>query len=326
LTSCEPPNDLLRVWRAVDGRCPSRGRAVQWARGDRSRGQSGLASRRAFSPRRSVGAAVPGARVVDDAPGSRRVPGSLHVELGRLAARHCPSRPAGRGSKAAVLRMTAGGRWPGFPRAAGSLLCSHMLEACAFTVVGAGAALVLPLPTWARASLAAGCALSAGVLLASGLVHRMLSHRLPGAVDRFLASASAPRRVLAKAGALLLVTWIVRWGAILLMLHSVGIEAGLGTALVYMIVTGLANTAPLLPGNAGVYQGAAIGALAMAGVSGLPGRRRRRSGRSSVRDARHGARRPRRARALRSWLRRRLPRGPRPRRACARVVTRIGHL
>jgi hypothetical protein len=150
--------------------------------------------------------------------------------------------------------MTAGGRWPGFPRAAGSLLCSHMLEACAFTVVGAGAALVLPLPTWARASLAAGCALSAGVLLASGLVHRMLSHRLPGAVDRFLASASAPRRVLAKAGALLLVTWIVRWGAILLMLHSVGIEAGLGTALVYMIVTGLANTAPLLPGNAGVYQ------------------------------------------------------------------------
>jgi hypothetical protein len=35
-----------------------------------------------------------------------------------------------------------------------------------------------------------------------------------------------------------------------------------------MIVTGLANTAPVLPGNAGVYQGAAIAALAMAGVSG----------------------------------------------------------
>ena len=35
-----------------------------------------------------------------------------------------------------------------------------------------------------------------------------------------------------------------------------------------MIVTGLANAAPVLPGNAGVYQGAAIGALAMAGVSG----------------------------------------------------------
>ena len=52
------------------------------------------------------------------------------------------------------------------------------------------------------------------------------------------------------------------------MLQSLGIAAGLGVTLVYMIVTGLANTAPMLPGNAGVYQGAAIGALAMAGVSG----------------------------------------------------------
>src|SRR5262249_14001374 len=42
----------------------------------------------------------------------------------------------GEASKAAVLRVAAADRWPGFPRAAGSLLCSHMLEACAFTVVG----------------------------------------------------------------------------------------------------------------------------------------------------------------------------------------------
>jgi hypothetical protein len=35
-----------------------------------------------------------------------------------------------------------------------------------------------------------------------------------------------------------------------------------------MIVTGLANTAPILPGNAGVYQGAALGALAMVGEAG----------------------------------------------------------
>ena len=33
-------------------------------------------------------------------------------------------------------------------------------------------------------------------------------------------------------------------------------------------VHGLANTAPLLPGNVGVYQGAALGALAIAGYSG----------------------------------------------------------
>ena len=50
--------------------------------------------------------------------------------------------------------------------------------------------------------------------------------------------------------------------------HALGIEVGLGAALVYMIVTGLANTAPILPGNAGVYQGAAIGALALVGEAG----------------------------------------------------------
>ncbi len=43
---------------------------------------------------------------------------------------------------------------------------------------------------------------------------------------------------------------------------------GLGGALIYMTVTGLANTAPILPGNAALYQGAAVGALAMVGHAG----------------------------------------------------------
>jgi uncharacterized membrane protein YbhN (UPF0104 family) len=174
----------------------------------------------------------------------------------------------GEASKAAVLRVAVPDRWPGFPRAAGSLLCSHMLEACAFTVVGAAGAPFLPLPNWARIGLAAGCGLSLSAILVAGTLHRRLGHRLPRAVDRFFAGAWAPPRVLARAGSILLATWVVRLVAIMLMLHSLGIRAGLGVTLVYMIVTGLANTAPLLPGNAGIYQGAAIGALAMAGVSG----------------------------------------------------------
>ena len=174
----------------------------------------------------------------------------------------------GEASKAAVLRVAAADGWPGFPRAAGSLLCSHMLEACAFTVTGAVGAIFLPLPAWARIGLAAGCGLSLGAILAAGTLHRKIGHRLPAAVDRFFAAAWAPGPVLAKAGAILLATWVVRLFAIMLMLHSLGIRAGLGVTLVYMIVTGLANAAPLLPGNAGVYQGAAIGALALAGVSG----------------------------------------------------------
>jgi hypothetical protein len=52
----------------------------------------------------------------------------------------------GEASKAAVLRVANRDRWPGFSRAAGSLLCSHMLEACAFTIVGAVGAPFLPLP------------------------------------------------------------------------------------------------------------------------------------------------------------------------------------
>ena len=52
------------------------------------------------------------------------------------------------------------------------------------------------------------------------------------------------------------------------MLHAYGVQVGLGSALLYMVVTGLANVAPLLPGNAGIYQGAAVGVLAVLGHAG----------------------------------------------------------
>jgi uncharacterized membrane protein YbhN (UPF0104 family) len=65
-----------------------------------------------------------------------------------------------------------------------------------------------------------------------------------------------------------MVTWLARWFGILFCLHAVGIHLSIGAALLYMLITGLANTAPLLPGNVGVYQGAALGALAIAGYSG----------------------------------------------------------
>jgi len=65
-----------------------------------------------------------------------------------------------------------------------------------------------------------------------------------------------------------MVTWLARWFGILFCLHAVGVHLSVGAALLYMLITGLANTAPLLPGNVGVYQGAALGALAIAGYSG----------------------------------------------------------
>ena len=169
----------------------------------------------------------------------------------------------GEASKVGVLRVAAGSRWPGFSRAAGSLLCAHLLEAIAFSVVGAASAFFLPFPSWARGTLmGALAAAAAGMALAAALHHR-IGHRLPRALDKFLAGAAAPSQVLARTGGVLLLTWMARWGGILLLLHAVGVKASAGAALLYMIVTGLANTAPLLPGNAGVYQGAAVGALAL---------------------------------------------------------------
>ena len=167
-----------------------------------------------------------------------------------------------------MLRVTAGKTWPGVPRAAGSLACAHLLEAIAFLVVGAGAAAFLPLPAWARWTMVGGFGLAAAVAGLVAVLNRMARRFLPTAVQRFLSAAAAPPRVLAHAGAILLATWVVRWLGMVLLLHALGIEATLGAALVYLIVTGLANTAPILPGNAGVYQGAAVGALAMVGEAG----------------------------------------------------------
>jgi uncharacterized membrane protein YbhN (UPF0104 family) len=174
----------------------------------------------------------------------------------------------GEASKVGVLRVSSGSRWPGFSRAAGSLLCAHLLEAIAFLVLGAAAAASLPFPEWARWTMVGGFVFAAGAIGLAALLHHRLGHHLPQRVDRFLADASASPRVLAHAGGILLATWVVRWLGIVLLLHALGIEVGLGAALVYLIVTGLANTAPILPGNAGVYQGAALGALAMVGEAG----------------------------------------------------------
>lgn len=174
----------------------------------------------------------------------------------------------GEASKVAVLKVAAGPRWPGFPRAGGSLLCAHLLECVAFALVGAAGAFFLPVPMWARWTLVGGLLAGAFGIVFAAALHRRIASRLPRSLDAFLAGAAAPRRVLVGACGILVVTWVARWFGILLCLHAVGVKLGVGAGLVYMLVTGLANTAPLLPGNIGVYQGAAIGVLAMLGQAG----------------------------------------------------------
>ena len=174
----------------------------------------------------------------------------------------------GEASKVAVLRAASPERWPGLPRAGGSLLAAHLTEAIAFCLVGVSAGIFLPMPGWVRGALAGSVALAGGGILVAALLHRRLGRRLPAWADGFLAAAGAPRSVLLRTLAILVVTWAVRWIGVALTLNALGVRAGVGAALVYMIVTGLANTAPILPGNAGLYQGAAVGALAMVGHAG----------------------------------------------------------
>jgi uncharacterized membrane protein YbhN (UPF0104 family) len=174
----------------------------------------------------------------------------------------------GEASKVGVLRVSSGARWPGFGRAGGSLLCAHLLESIAFLAVGAVAAPFLPLPDWARWTMLGGFVLAVGAIGAAALLRRKLGRVLPRGVTSFLDGAAAPPRILVHAGLILLATWIVRWLGMTLLLHAFGIQVSLGAALAYVIVTGLANTAPILPGNAGVYQGAAMGALALVGHAG----------------------------------------------------------
>ena len=174
----------------------------------------------------------------------------------------------GEASKVAVLRAASPERWPGLPRAGGSLLAAHLTEAIAFCLVGASAGLVLPLPDWARGALLGAVVLAGGGIVLAAVLHRRLGRRLPAWVDSFLAAAGAPRPVLLRTLAILVATWGVRWIGVALTLNAFGVHVSLGAALVYMTATGLANTAPILPGNAGLYQGAAVGALAMVGHAG----------------------------------------------------------
>jgi uncharacterized membrane protein YbhN (UPF0104 family) len=174
----------------------------------------------------------------------------------------------GEASKVAVLKVAAGPRWPGFSRAGGSLLCAHLLEMIAFVLVGATSAFFLPLPSWAKLTMLIGLPLAAGGLFLASLLHHKLHHRLPHGVGAFLAGAAAPKGVMLRAGLILVVTWVARWFGVLFLLQAVGVHVGVGSALLYMVVTGLANTMPFLPGNVGLYQGAAIGALAMTGQDG----------------------------------------------------------
>src|SRR6476469_7016300 len=85
----------------------------------------------------------------------------------------------GEAAKVGVLRAASANRWPGLPRAGGSLLAAHLTEAIAFCLVGATAGVFLPVPGWVRGALLGAVTLAAGGIVAAALLHHRLGRRLP---------------------------------------------------------------------------------------------------------------------------------------------------
>src|SRR2546430_8858091 len=137
----------------------------------------------------------------------------------------------GEASKVAVLKVTAGPRWPGFSRAGGSLLCAHLLEMVAFALVGAGSAFFLPVPAWAKITILVGLPPATGGPVLVSVLNARLRHRLPKGVGSFFEGAAAPKGIMLRAGAILVLTWVARWFAVLFLLTAVGVPVCVGSAL-----------------------------------------------------------------------------------------------
>src|SRR3954447_1122011 len=101
----------------------------------------------------------------------------------------------GEASKVGVLRAASADKWPGLPKAGGSLVAAHLTEAIAFCLVGATAGSFLPLPQWARGALVGAVFLAGGGIVLAATLHHKIGKRLPAWADGFLASADAPRIV-----------------------------------------------------------------------------------------------------------------------------------
>src|SRR4029450_1276772 len=92
-----------------------------------------------------------------------------------------------------VLRAASANRWPGLPRAGGSLLAAHLTEAIAFCLAGPTAGLSLPVPGWVRGALIGPVTLAAGGIVAAAALHHRLGRRLPAWAGGFRAAAGGPR-------------------------------------------------------------------------------------------------------------------------------------
>jgi uncharacterized membrane protein YbhN (UPF0104 family) len=178
---------------------------------------------------------------------------------------------AGEAVKVALVRTRVEGS--SVPTIAASLSVILALDAAigiGLLATFAGAGAVPGLPTPGSFGLI-GLAAAAGVAIAVAVVARFQRERVAGLTRRLgrgLAVLRSPRRYLLTVVPFQLAAWCCRIGVVFLVLHAFRIEAGLGTAMLVVVLAGASTMVPV-PGGAGSQQALAV--IALQGVVSTAG-------------------------------------------------------
>ena len=178
---------------------------------------------------------------------------------------------AGEAVKVALVRTRVEGS--SVPTIAASLSVILALDAAIGLVLlatFAGAGAVPGLPTPGSFGLI-GLGAVAGVAIAVAVVARLQRERVAGLTRRLargLVVLRSPRRYLLTVVPFQLAAWCCRIGVVFLVLQAFRIEAGLGTAMLVVVLAGASTVVPV-PGGAGSQQALAV--IALQGVVSTAG-------------------------------------------------------
>ncbi len=178
---------------------------------------------------------------------------------------------AGEAVKVALVRTRVEGS--SVPTIAASLTVILALDAAiglGLLAAFAGAGAVPGLPTPGSFGLI-GLAAAGGAAIAVAVVARVQRERVAGLVRRLargLVVLRSPRRYLLTVVPFQLAAWCCRIGVVFLVLQAFRIEAGLGTAMLVVVLAGASTVVPV-PGGAGSQQALAV--IALQGVVSTAG-------------------------------------------------------
>lgn len=178
---------------------------------------------------------------------------------------------AGEAVKVALVRTRVEGS--SVPTIAASLTVILALDAAiglGLLAAFAGAGAVPGLPTPGSFGLI-GLAAAGGAAIAVAVVARFQRERVAGLVRRLargLAVLRSPRRYLLTVVPFQLAAWCCRIGVVFLVLQAFRIEAGVGTAMLVVVLAGASTVVPV-PGGAGSQQALAV--VALQGIASTAG-------------------------------------------------------